>query len=42
MKWFVINFNIFVKPQKLRSETAWGKLEKSKSERCLCRTQETN
>ena len=28
---FVINFNIFIKPQKLRSETAWSKWEKSKS-----------
>ena len=25
IKWFVINFNIFIKRQKLRSETAWSR-----------------
>ena len=25
MRWFVIDFNIFIKPQKLRYETAWSK-----------------
>ena len=31
MEWFVINFNIFIKPRKLRSEKGWSKWDKSKS-----------
>ena len=31
MKWFIINFIIFIKSQELRSETVWCKWEKIKS-----------